>query len=103
MRLSAWARLGVRSGLGKKGGRSLHSAAAEPVVRSWIDAAVEALEVMPETCSLDVADRVAALGADDDNDRDVARLLGIAGQAVSYTAIRARRKLAQRLKGDLGG
>lgn len=70
-----------KAALGKtEGGRrsGLASSAAEIVVRTWIDDAVEQLSIMPYTCSLDVAEAFP----DGLSPRRIGWLLGVTEQAV---------------------
>lgn len=66
---------------------ALASSAAELRVRVWIDDALELLEVMPDTCALDVAARGGLPIS------GVARQLGVSRQATTLHLVAALLKL----------
>jgi hypothetical protein len=78
---------------------SLGQRATEREVELWIDDAVEALQRMGETCSLDVAERVDAhnrrLGK-----RRLGRLLGMSPSGAAFEIDRAEELLRDAFKGS---
>jgi hypothetical protein len=79
--------LNVPRGKGRR--RFLPSSCAAELVRVWIDDAVELLARMPDSCSLDVADRGESTG------REVAHHLGRSAEGVREARREAIARLAQ--------
>lgn len=67
---------------------SLGPRASEAAVALWVDAAVERLSLMGATCSLDVADQVAAEGVPLGK-RNLGRLLGVTPAGAQHEVARA--------------
>jgi hypothetical protein len=79
--------LNVPRGKGRR--RYLPSSCAAELVRVWIDDALELLWRMPDSCSLDVADRGESTG------REVAHHLGRSAEGVREARREAIERLAQ--------